>query len=86
MRYRAKESSPIYNKLNELFKKADELGISIVVTDFTTLVTDNETGKQYCLEDLEDLSRVQDIPPALEWKLIIDESVINTHPDLLTKQ
>ncbi|HUU87662.1 MAG TPA: hypothetical protein VMX17_07920 [Candidatus Glassbacteria bacterium] len=67
---RASETHPVHRALEELYKKMDELGISLSLpssVEPTLICYENEI---WSMVDIENNDGVADFPPGLEYKLI----------------
>jgi len=70
--YRLAEHHPAMKALNELWQKADELGINICVISECAIVTIN--GKDFKLQDIENSDYpMTEFPPSCEFKLTYEK-------------
>jgi hypothetical protein len=78
-KYRLKETHPTMQKVDKLWRLADELGISLHFCGHCTKVLDKETGQEFDLEDLEKAAMrnfhtdPQSFPPPCEYILTFEK-------------
>lgn len=72
MRYTAKETSPIYKKLQRIFDVMKEEGI-VIELEGPAFVQLSDDRFAYCIMDSEGVEQCNEfmptLPPNLEWKL-----------------
>ena len=69
MKYRLKESHPVFKKVKELEVYMDKLGIEINHKPNGFTIWDNKSGKEYEYEDIEGPDQVTSFPHQFESKL-----------------
>lgn len=74
MAIRAKQTHPLHKKMEELFQKMEELGLTITIGSYSTIiVTDRATGEEWYLRDADSSQPITDMPGWCEYKLVKDD-------------
>lgn len=71
-RFRLKDNHPLVKNLEKIFELFDDLGISFSV-DYNYGVLIDYKGETFSIVELDDGRKITSIPPALEYKIIIDK-------------
>ena len=71
--FRLKDTHPVKEKFDKLCELADELGIKITWSNYSTEISVDGFKETFELRDMDSGEVVYEFPPCMEYKLIVDK-------------